>query len=613
MKRTDNFLQHNIRRTDCADGTIILESNDKLGPVVQQTCDWLDRWSTEAPERVFIAERSGTGWREETYLSTLEKVRALAASLLARGMDNTTPILIMSGNGVDHGLLTLAAQFIGVPTVPVAEQYSLIKGAHSRLQHAINLVRPKMAYVVDAEQYADALTLDELEGVEIVASRPATSGNMLLATSFDDLLKGDIGVDIDAARAALTPDTVAKILMTSGSTSAPKGVLTTHKMMCTNQTQLADALPFLREKPPLILDWLPWNHVFGGSHNFNMMLANGGSLYVDDGKPIKGLFDRTLENLSMITGTLAFNVPAGFSMLLNALQKDVTLRQRFFENLDLIFYAGASLPQEVWEGFEQMAMDVKGEVPLMTSSWGLTETAPALMIQQEPTASSGVIGVPMTGVTTKLIPNDENRFEVRVKGPNIMRGYFEDPEKTAEAFDDEDFFITGDAMNFIDPNDPNQGLKFDGRISEDFKLLTGTWVRAAQLRIDVLAELAPLATDIVITGADRDQIGLLIFPNMEEFERKGFTTSQKDGAFDDRALVEEIENKLRERSQKVSGSSNLVSRALVVSDPASLANGEITAKGNLNFRKILTGRKGLLDRLYSDSDPAVAKLQDTQT
>lgn len=610
MKRTDRFRKHDIRRTDRADGTILLQSNDRLGPVVQHTCDWLDRWSTETPDRVFIAERSGAGWREETYASTLQKVRALAASLLARGMNEITPILIMSGNGVDHGLLTLAAQFIGVPTVPVAEQYSLIKGAQGRLQHAVQLVRPAMAYVVDAEQYGAALALDDFDGVEIVASRLGNSDGVSRVTPFDELLKGDIGADIDAARSALTRDAIAKILMTSGSTSAPKGVLTTHKMMCTNQTQLADALPFLRERPPRILDWLPWNHVFGGSHNFNMMLANGGSLYIDDGKPVKGLFDRTLENLSMITGTLAFNVPAGFSMLLGALQNDAMLRQRFFENLDLLFYAGASLPQDVWEGFEQMAMDVKGEVPLMTSSWGLTETAPALMIQQEPTASSGVVGIPMTGVTTKLIPTDENRFEVRVKGPNIMPGYFEDPEKSAEAFDDDGYFITGDAMNFVDPSEPNKGLKFDGRISEDFKLLTGTWVRAAQLRIDVLAQLAPLASDVVITGADREQIAILIFPNMDEVQRRGLETCQTNGALDDPALVKEIQVHLSQRAGRVSGSSNLVSRALVVSDPASLAEGEITAKGNLNFRKILTGRKHLLDRLYSDSDPCVAKLQE---
>ena len=236
-----------------------------------------------------------------------------------------------------------------------------------------------------------------------------------------------------AAHATVNPDTIVKILMTSGSTSAPKGVLTTHRMMCANQAQLVVALPFLRDHPPRIVDWLPWNHVFGGSHNFNMMLANGGSLYIDDGKPVKGLFNRTLENLSMVTGTLSFNVPVGFSMLAGALQNDKSLRQRFFENLDMLFYSGASLPQNIWESFEKMAMEIKGEVPLMTSSWGLTETAPALLIQQEPTPSSGIIGVPLPGVTAKLLPSGENRFEIRVKGPNVMPGYFENPDKNGSS------------------------------------------------------------------------------------------------------------------------------------------------------------------------------------
>ncbi|WP_243612769.1 feruloyl-CoA synthase [Shimia aestuarii] len=602
MKRTSQFLKHSVARENRPDGTILLRSNYELGPVAEKTADWLHHWANEAPDRVFIAERSGAGWREESYSATLEKVQAIAASLLARGMGPDTPILIMSGNGVDHGLLSLAAQYVGVPTAPVAEQYSLIHGAHGRLQHAIELVGPKMAYVVDADQYDEALALDALNGIEVVASRPGQNGKV---TPFADLLKGDAGVDLAAAHAKVTPDTVAKILMTSGSTSAPKGVMTTQRMMCVNQTQLADSLPFLRERPPRVVDWLPWNHVFGGSHNFNMMLSNGGSYYVDDGKPVKGLFERTLENLSMVTGSLVFNVPVGFGMLLAALREDTALRQRFFADLDLIFYAGASLPQDVWEGFEAMAMEVKGEVPLMTSSWGLTETAPATMMQQEPTDRSGVVGVPMTGVTLKLIPDADMRCEMRVKGPNVMPGYFQNPDKTAEAFDEEGFFVTGDAMVFVDPDDIDRGMKFDGRISEDFKLLTGTWVRAAQLRIDMLACLAPLATDLVITGADRNQIGVMVFPDVAELKREGFDLTDDNGAYRCTLLQGEIHRRLAERAREISGSSTKISRAIVLSEPASMPEGEMTAKGNLNFRKILTRRKDLLERLYDDADPAI--------
>lgn len=602
MKRTSEFVAHSVAREDREDGTILLRSNYPLGPVADKTSDWLHRWAGETPDSVFLAERSGAGWRKESYATTLQKVRNLAQSLLARGMGADTPILIMSGNGIDHALLSLAAQYVGIPTAPVAEQYSLIHGAHGRLRHAIELVRPRMAYVVDADQYAEALALDALNGIEIVASRTGGSPSV---TAFDDLLKGDDSTDIDAANAAVTPDTVAKILMTSGSTSAPKGVMTTQRMMCVNQTQIADALPFLRARPPRVVDWLPWNHVFGGSHNFNMMLANGGSFYIDDGKPVKGLFDRTVENLSMVTGTLCFNVPVGFSMLLGALQNDAALRQHFFENLDLIFYAGASLPQDMWQGFEAMAMEVKGEVPLMTASWGLTETAPSTLMQLEPIDRSGIVGVPLTGTTIKLIPDDEMRCEVRVKGPNVMQGYFDAPQKTADAFDSEGYFITGDAMVFVDPKDVNKGMKFDGRISEDFKLLTGTWVRAAQLRLDMLACLAPLASDLVITGADRDQIGVMIFPDKAELEREGFDLTEDNGAFRCALLHGEIHRRLAERAREISGSSTLISRAIVLSEPASMSDGEMTAKGNLNFRKVLTRRKNLLDRLYDDADPAV--------
>ena len=605
MKRTETFLPHKVIRTDREDGTILLASAHPLGPVVRRTGDWLHRWAGEAPDRVFLAERSGAGWRSESYAAALQKVRALAASLLARGLGADTPILILSGNGVDHGLLALAGQYAGIPTVPVAEQYSLIHGAHGRLRHAVELVRPAMAYTIDAQQYGEALDLDCFDGIEIVASHPHGRPGV---TAFETLLQGDGSVDLDAAFDAVTPDTVAKILMTSGSTSSPKGVLTTQGMMCVNQAQLAAAMPFLGERPPRIVDWLPWNHVFGGSHNFNMMLANGGTLYIDDGKPVPGLFERTVENLGLVTGTLSFNVPVGYGMLLKALKADAALRRRFFEDLDLVFYAGASLPQEIWQGFEAMAMEIKGEVPLITTSWGLTETAPAVMLQHEPIDRSGVVGVPLPGSEIKLLPDADLRCEVRVRGPNVMPGYYEAPEKTAEAFDEEGFFLTGDAMVFVDPDDPDKGMKFDGRISEDFKLLTGTWVRAAQLRIDMLACLSPLAADLVITGADRTEIGVMIFPNMGELRAEGFSNAEQGGALSDPMLLGEIHRRLAERAREVSGSSTRVARAIVLAEPPSMPEGEMTAKGNLNFRKVLTRRADLLARLYADSDACVTTI-----
>lgn len=600
MTRT-KYLSHDVELTMQDDETLLFSSTHKLGPVADKSSDWLHHWGKTTPDAVFLAERSGTNWRRETFLDTLQKVRVIAATLLGRGMNKHTPILIMSGNGVDHGLLVLAAQYIGVPTVPVAEQYSLITGAHGRLMDVIEMLKPTLAYVVDAKQYSAALALPALNGVEIIATDIANTN----ATPFSDLLKGDTGVDIDIANAKTGPATVAKILMTSGSTSSPKGVLTTQKMMCVNQTQIADALPFLRTHPPRIVDWLPWNHVFGGSHNFNMMLANGGSLYIDDGKPTKDAFSRTLENLSMITGTIAFNVPIGFSMLLEALKVDETLRDKFFKELDLVFYAGASLPQDVWQGFEEMSHAIQGHVPLMTSSWGLTETAPATMMQHQPVNQSGIVGVPLPGTTIKLIPEDEARFEVRIKGPNVMDGYFQDPQKTADSFDDDGFFITGDAMKFVDPARPDLGMRFDGRISDDFKLLTGTWVRATALRIELLACLAPYAGEVVITGHDKSEIGALIFPNMDALDAAGFDkTITSQGAITCPDLMNELTKRLKERAVKFSGSSNRISRALVLCDPPSIATGEVTAKGNLNFRKILAHREEQLVRLYDNAASA---------
>ena len=595
------YLPHNVQREDRADGTIILRSAYPLSDYVGKTGDWLDDWAVRSPEAVFIAERDGDGWREVTYAQARDMVRAIASSLLQRGLNGETPIMILSGNGVDHGLLTLAAQYVGIPTVPLAEQYSLIPAANGQIIHCADLVKPKLVFADDAEKYAGALALDVFSNIEKVAVRNAGAG----VTDFDALLSGDDSVDLDGAAAQVGPDTVAKYLMTSGSTSSPKAVITTQRMICANQSQIADALPFLRDHPPRIVDWLPWNHVFGGSHNFNMILANGGSLYIDAGKPVKALVGKTIENNRLMSGTIAFNVPVGFAMLRDAMREDAELRHRYFADLDMIFYAGASLPQDVWADLEEMSREVRGDVPLMNSSWGMTETAPACLIVHEPTTASGIIGVPMTGCEVKLIPDDDMRCDLRVRGPNITPGYLQNPEKTAETFDEEGFLISGDAVKFVDENNINLGLKFDGRISEDFKLMTGTWVRAANLRLELLAELAPLCQDIVICGADKSEIGLFIFPSPDAMEMAA-ASQDEGGALISEALSKAVMDRLAPR--KTQGSASRISRAMVLSEPPSMGDGEITAKGNLNFRKVLTRRATLLERLFDDADPAVIRI-----
>jgi len=583
------YGEHNTLIQANHDGTLIYEAAQPLGPIAKTTSVWLHTWAIERPTSIFLAERSGAGWRTVSYAETLELVRAIGGSLIERGLTAETPILVISGNSVDHALLALAAQYVGVPTVPIAEQYSLIPQARRRLIEAAELVNPAMVFAQDTVRYGAALELFPEKDRVVVQGTGYTT--------IADLAKGST-TNVDAAHGLVGPDSVVKILLTSGSTSAPKAVPTTHKMMCTNQAQLALALPFLQDRPPVVVDWLPWNHVFGGSHNFNAILANGGSFYIDEGKPTPALIGRTVENLKLQSGSLAFNVPVGFALLLKEFDRDPELAKSYFSDLDMMFYAGASLPQDVWEGFEKYALKYRGALPLMTSSWGLTETAPACLMQQEPIRKSGIVGVPLSGTTMKMIPNGDDRYAIRVKGPNIMTGYLNNPEKTAEAFDEDGYFITGDAMAFVDAQDPNKGLRFDVRISEEFKLLTGTWVRAGALRMDVLAGLVPLATDVVITGADLSEIGAMIFPDPGQLSALGFNGESHDGIVTDANILAVFAEKLAEMQKSGASSSTRIARAVVLTEPASMPAGEMTAKGNLNFRKILTRRADILDHLY---------------
>ncbi len=592
------LLPHQTALEQRSEQVYLYQSKHALGEVPRHVAEWLHQYAEQTPDHPFLAERSGEGWRKPSYLDCLQQVRNLAQSIVAAGLTAETPILVISGNSVNHALVSLAAQYVGVPVVPVAEQYALIEAAHPRLQYVFELTQPGMVYAEDGQKYAAALGLEWMANTPKLVSVNVPAG----MHSFDQFLKGD-SADIDSIYSALTPDSVAKILLTSGSTSNPKGVRTTQRMMCTNQVQLATALPFVAERPPVVVDWLPWNHVFGGSHNFNLMLANGGTFYIDEGKPVKGLFEKTLENLSLQSATLSFNVPVGFAMLLEALNTNKQLRDTYFAELDMMFYAGASLPQPVWQGLEDAAMASIGEVPLMTSSWGLTETAPAAVLQHQRSPSSGVVGVPLPGVDCKLIDDGEGRFEVRVKGPSIFGAYHNSPDKTAEAFDEEGFFITGDAMKFVDPSNPDKGLRFDGRISEDFKLLTGTWVRAANLRLDILPALAGIASDIVICGHNRDEIGLLVFltPAMAA---QNHLQIESGSAFEAQ-LANDIRSRIAQGAWQSAGSSMRVGRVILTAEQPSIGEGEITAKGNLNFNKILSRRADVVARLYSDHEHVI--------
>ncbi|MDP7152724.1 MAG: feruloyl-CoA synthase [Paracoccaceae bacterium] len=594
----DPYISHSPDVETREDGVLILGSGLQTGPVADKTGDWLHHWAVQAPDRVFLAERDGGGWRVVTYAQALDRVRRIAAALLSRGMGPDTPLVVLSGPSVNHGLLALATQYIGVPLVPLAEQYALIPEAYPRLRHAVEKTAPGMVYSEDGKAFAAALARTELAGLPQVVARDGPDGSI----AFDDLLAGAPDAALDAAFAAVGPDSLAKILFTSGSTSLPKGVPQTQRMMCVNQAQLRACLPFLKAHPPVLLDWMPWNHVFGGNFVFNAILANGGSYYLDDGKPIKGRFGRTLENLGMVNATLSLNVPIAYAMLVDAMRDDAKLRAGFFDGLDMIFYAGASLPADVWAALEGMANSETGRVPMMTSSWGLTETAPMAVMHYQGGAETGHIGVPVPMVEAKLIPESPGRYEIRVRGPNVMDGYFDDAEKTKGAFDDEGFFITNDAVRFVDEADPAKGVKFDGRISEDFKLQTGTWVQAGNLRLEALAALSGLVQDVVITGADQREIGILIFPPAT------LGLSGKDGTIRDAHYLAQIAERLSALAANATGSASRIARALVLADPPHVGDGEITAKGSLNNAVILRRRAGLLKRLYRDDDPSVLRV-----
>ena len=588
------FLDHSVNLITRDDGVKILTSPLSLGPVVQDTNQWLRYWAEKTPDRIFLAEREGDGWRKKTYSEMWSKTRCVAQGLLDRGIKPGQSIVVLSGPSIDHGLLMQAAQMIGAVIVPLAEQYALIPQAHERLIYCAEKVNPAMVYAADADMFAAGLALSVFDRALKVSSK----GSMGSSISFEELLSSQPNAKCDAVYADINHDTVAKILFTSGSTSHPKGVPNTQRMLCVNQAQYLATLPILGQRHHTILDWLPWNHTFAGNSNFNMALSNGMTLYLDDGKPISGRFERTLENARQVPITLSFDVPVAHDMMVNAMKGDAELRHQYFKSLDIFFYAGASLPSDIWTAIEEMAMAERGEIPLMMSSWGMTETAPATTIMHELGGKSGNIGVPAPEVEVKLLPISENRFELRCKGPNVFEGYYADKQKTAESFDEEGFLLTGDAVGLINPEDVSRGLFFDGRVAEDFKLITGTWVQASMMRLGLLPRLKGIAQDIVICGEGRKDIGLLIFASTS----RGLSG---EGVIEDATLLAEIENVLSTFAKENEGSSKRIARALVMGEPPSVGDGEITAKGSLNINAILKRRSSLLERLYDDGDPAV--------
>ncbi|HEV2431446.1 MAG TPA: feruloyl-CoA synthase [Burkholderiales bacterium] len=569
MKRNLRFAPPKVEVEERADGSMLLRSPQKLGPYARCVTEWLVQWSDRAPDRVFLAERKGDSWRKMTYRETYGAVRRIAQALLDRGLGSERPVAILSDNGVDHALLALGAMHVGIPVAPVSPAYSLMSKDFGKLKYIFDLVRPGLVYTADPKKFAPAL-----------AAVGATS------TPVAELLETNPGSTQEREFSKVRPETVAKILFTSGSTGIPKGVINTHRMLCANQQMLAQAWPFVEDRPPLVVDWLPWNHTFGGNHNFNLVLRNGGTMYVDGGKPVPGLVDTTAYNLREVSPTLYFNVPRGYDLLLPFLEKDAELRRNFFRDLDVLFYAAAALPQNLWDRLKLLAT-TEGRAPAMLSAWGSTETAPLATSVHFPMQRAGVIGLPVAECELKLVPS-AGKLEVRVRGPNVTPGYYKREDITRAAFDEEGFYRIGDAVKFAEPDDPAKGIVFDGRVAEDFKLSTGTWVHAGAVRVKLIAAADPLIQDAVITGQDRTEIGALVFPS----------PGTKDMSPD--AIRSRLSAVLAQLAQE-SGSSMVPRRLLLMTEPPSIDANEITDKGYMNQRAVLERRAALVEKLYGDS------------
>lgn len=581
------------------DGSMLWRAPEPLGAYERRVGDVLLRQAREVPDRVHLAGRDREGgWRRVSYGESGRLARAIGQALLDRGLDAERPVLIAAENTIEFGLLGLGAALVGVPFAPVSAAYTRPGQGFSKLRHIADLVRPGLIFVDGWARYAGAAEVFDGIGAEVVVAGDIPAEGKV--TPFAALTETQPAPAVDAAADKVGPDTILKILFTSGSTDMPKGVINTHRMICSNQTMILHGWPFLRERPPVLLDWLPWSHTFAGNYDFYLVLWNGGAYYIDEGKPAPGLIEKTVANLREVSPTIALNVPAGYGLLLGFLERDAALTERFFRDLDVLFYAGAAMDESLQARMRKLAADSGREVPLI-SAWGATETAPFATGMNFPTKYRGNIGLPAPGCEIKLAPV-EDKLEIRVRGPNVTPGYWRQPAATEAGFDEEGFYRSGDAVKLANPDDPSKGLVFDGRIVENFKLSTGTWVHVGALRLALIAECAPVVQDCVITGQDRDWVGALAFPSLAGC--RSLCPELPDDAplgdlIREPAVRQALQAGLERLAERGGGSSMRVARALLVAEPPTIDAGEITDKGYINQRAVLDHRAALVERLHA--------------
>jgi len=603
----EELAQPDIVKETRPDGSFVLRSRMPLLPYRRSVIDWLVHWATLTPDVPFLAERirrpgQSASWRVLTYADALRHTRSIGQALLELRVAPQRPVTVLSDNSINHALMTLAAMLVGRPSATVSPAYARVAKDMTKLHGILKQLDPALVYVEDGDAYGHALAAAPIN-CPVIATIAPKAGWL----PFDTLLSTAAGADVDAAYARIAPGDIAKLLLTSGSTGKPKLVINTHGMLSANQQMIAQCWPFIDGAAPVVVDWLPWSHTFGANHNFNLVLCNGGTLYIDDGRPDARLIEHTIDNLRDIGPTLHFNVPRGFDALAPFLEADDRFAARFFGRLHMLFYAAASLPPSLRERFERVAARHREAPVFFASAWGSTETSPVVTSVHYYHDMAGNIGVPTPGNELKFVPGD-GKFEMRVRGPSVFPGYLNDPEATAAAFDEEGFYRIGDAGKLCDPDDPNAGVVFDGRVAEDFKLSSGTWVSVGTLRLKAVGALAPFALDVVVAGHDRDEIGLLIFPTpaLRALVPACDVTSSPDAELGRHPMVRNAVLEGLRTIARDSGTSQRAARAAILSGAPSLEAGEITDKGYVNQRAVLTLRADDVKRLFSDADSVIA-------